>query len=404
MIMGTNKNNHSAISALMSAAAALPIVALPVSSVAQFLEEEVVPAVLPAGTAMGIRALSYRESNDRMKVSESVAWIKLPIGENWEVAGSRLLDIVSGASASRVSNQSGRIVQIITGASGEPIKDRRNATEMSVKHNWGNGTVSLSRAISKEEDYYSRAMGAGVTVDFNERNTTVAIGYGQSSDQVRSVDDPELNQPRQSREYLFGVTQLLDRHSLVQSNLAYTRSAGFLSDPYRSTISLYRDGLFPPLVLVNDTRPDSRAQWAWLSRYKRTLPDQRAVVSAEYRFYRDDWGVRAHTLYASWLQTVSDRWKWETGLRYYSQNQADFYRAEITQRPVPRFTSSDQRLAGYGTIEPSGKIFLQLTAGTTFDLGVSLYRQKGSWKIGGGTSTFEPLQAITVNAGIVHRF
>ncbi len=388
----------------MSAAAALPIVALPVTSFAQFLDEDVLPRALPAGSAMGLRTLTYRESNDRMKVSESVAWIKLPIGDNWEVAGSRLLDIVSGASASRVSNQTGRPVQIITGASGAAINDRRNATEMSVKHNLGESTISLSRTISREEDYHSRALGAAATMDFNERNTTLAIGYGRSNDQVGSVDDPALNERRQSREYLFGITQLLDRHTLMQSNLAHTRSAGYLSDPYRGTLSFYRDGLFPPVVLANDTRPDSRSQWAWLSRYRRALPEQRAVISAEYRYYRDDWGIRAHTLYASWLQTMSDRWKWEAGLRYYAQNQANFYRAEITQRPAPRYTSSDQRLAGFGTLEPSAKVILQLTPGTALDLGVSLYRQQCDWKIGGGTTTFEPLQAVTINAGIVHRF
>ncbi len=157
-------------------------------------------------------------------------------------------------------------------------------------------------------------------------------------------------------------------------------------------------------MLVKDSRPSSRNQWAWFNRYKRTLPTQNAVISAEYRFFRDDWGIRAHTVYASWLQTMSDTWKWETGLRYHSQSAADFYRAEITQRPVPRYTSSDQRVAAFGTLEPSTKLIIKLTAGTSLDLGVSVYRMQGSWKMGGGTPTFEPLQAVTVNAGIVHRF
>ncbi len=394
----------SALSAFMSAAAALPIVSLPVSSVAQVLEEEIVPAVLPLGATMGLRTLSYRESNERMKVSESVAWIKLPVGESWELGGSFLLDVISGASASRVSNQSGQPVQIITGASGEAINDRRKATELSVKHQMGDVLASLSTTTSKEEDYRSQAYGAGVTIDFNDRNTTLSIGFGNSNDEVRSVDDPELDERRKTREILLGVTQLIDRNSLLQSNLAYTRSSGYLSDPYRSTLSFYRDGLFPPVVLARDSRPDLRHQWAWLNRYKRSLSAQKAVISAEYRFYRDDWGIRAHTIYASWLQQMSDRWQWEAGLRYHSQSEADFYRAEITQRPAPQYTSSDQRLAAFGALEPGIKLIVQITAGTAVDLGVSLYRQQGNWKLGGGTPTFEPLQALTVNAGIVHRF
>ena len=385
----------------MSAASALPIVTLPVSSAAQIMESEFVPTVLPTGAAMGIRTLSYRESGDRMKVSESVLWIKSPIGENWEVAASTLVDIISGASSSRVSNSSGRPVQILTGAS---ITDQRTGSDISVKRKFGDSTIALSRAVSDERDYDSRAGSINATFDFNERNTTLAIGYGMSNDEVRSVDDPDLDERRKSREYLLGITQILDRNSLVQANLARTKGSGYLSDPYRSTVSFYRDGLFPPVVLVDDSRPDSREQWAWLTRYKRTLPDYKAVVSAEYRYYRDDWGIRAHTLYGSWLQTIGDAWKAEFGLRYYSQNQADFYRAEITQRPVPRYTSSDQRLAAFGSLEPSAKVILQLTAGSALDLGVSLYRQQGSWKIGGGTPSFEPLRAVLINAGFVHRF
>ena len=76
----------------------------------------------------------------------------------------------------------------------------------------------------------------------------------------------------------------------------------------------------------------------------------------------------------------------------------------IAQRPVPRYTSSDQRIAAFGTLEPSTKVILKLTAGTALDVGVSVYRQQGNWKIRGGTPTFEPLQAVAINAGIVHRF
>ncbi len=385
----------------MSAASALPIVTLPVSSAAQMMESEFVPAVLPTGAAMGIRTLSYREPGDRMKVSESVLWIKSPIGENWEVAASTLVDIISGASSARVSNASGRPVQILTGAS---ITDRRTGTDLAVKRKFGDNTVALSHTISDERDYDSRASSVNATFDFNERNTTLAVGYGESRDEVRSTDDPNLDERRKSREYLLGITQILDRNSLVQSNLALTKGSGYLSDPYRSTVSFYHDNLFPPVVLAGDSRPDSRRQWAWLNRYKRTLPDQKAVISAEYRYYRDDWGIRAHTLFGTWLQTMSDKWKAEFGLRYYTQSQADFYRAEITQRPVPRYTSSDQRLAAFGSLEPSVKVILQLTAGSAIDLGVSLYRQQASWKIGGGTPTFEPLRAVMINAGFVHRF
>lgn len=394
-------NPGSAVSLLACAAAALPIVALPVVAGAQVLESEFVPAVLSPGAAMGARVLWYRESNGRMRITEPVGWIKSPVRDNWELTVSGLVDMVSGASAYAVNNQSGRPAQILTSAS---ITERRTAGDITVKRKWEDASLAVTCTQSTEKDYTSDATAANATFDFNARNTTLALGIGEARDKVGSRDDLLLDERRKSRELLAGVTQLLDRNALVQSNLVYTRHSGYLNDPYRKTVSFYRDGGFPPVVQVADTRPDSRAQWAWLTRYKRTFSQQKGLLTAEYRYFRDDWGVRAHTVFASWLQAMSAAWKLEAGLRYYSQAQADFYTAEITRRPVPRYVSSDQRLAAFGALEPSLKVILQITSGTAVDLGVSRYRQQAGWKIGGGSPYFEPLTATMINAGFVHRF
>jgi len=405
------KKTESALAALTSAAALLPIIALPVTSHAQAPASATEStaaagssALLPVGATMGLRVLYYRESGDRMKVTEPVLWLKTPVYDNWEVSLSGTLDIVSGASPEIVSNRSGKPVQILSGASG-PITDRRTAGEVAVKRKFGDNTLSISRSTSTEDDYTSYAWGTNATFDFNERNTTLAVGYGKSNDRVGSTIDPALNAARYTRDYLLGITQVIDRNTLIQSNLTRTMGSGYYNDPYRLTQSLISTGNGQSLNLFVDTRPASRAQWAWLTRFKRALPEQRAVITAEYRYFTDDWGIKAHTLFGSWLQTVTDTWKIEGGLRYYSQRQADFYRAEITALPAPAFfTSSDQRIASFGAFEPSVKVIMQLTDGLSLDCGVSVYRQQGSWKLGGGTQTFQPLQAVLLNVGVVHRF
>lgn len=391
----------SPLGMLLSAAAALPIVALPVTAGAQALADDIIPSVLPTGAAVGLRALSYRESGGRMKVREPVAWLSTPLGDSLEFSASGTVDTVSGASTALVSNASGRPVQILSGAS---ITERRSASDYAIKGKFGDHTLAVSRTQSQEKDYISRAFGVHATLDFNERNTTLALGYGASSDRVMSSDDPGLQERRRNREYLAGITQILDRNSLVQSNLLRSQGRGYYDDPYRATFSFLRDGGFPPLARQVDRRPDSRDQWAWLTRYKRNLPGTNAVVSAEYRYFRDTWGVRAHTLTLNWLQTLNATWKIEPGLRYHSQGKADFYAAEITTRPTPRYLSSDQRLAAFGALEPMVRVLFQLAPGTTLDAGVSRYRQQASWKMGGGSPYFEPLSATLVNVGIVHRF
>jgi hypothetical protein len=223
-----------------------------------------------------------------------------------------------------------------------------------------------------------------------------------------SVTDKTLDRARDVKEVLVGVTQIIDRRTLVQSNLVYTKMTGYLNDPYKLTFSLYRDGLSPRVASVRDSRPESRTQIAWLTRGKRAIAGMDAVVSAEYRFYRDDWGIRAHTLAGTWLQMVNETWQVEGGLRYYSQSQADFYRREISQRPIPTISSSDQRLAGFGALEPSLKVIAKVGDHVSVDLSFSRYMQRGTWKLGGrppGTEgEYEPLRARLINAGLVYRF
>ena len=393
-----NKHKQeTALSALMTAAMALPIVAIPLQAGA----EETSAPWLPVGATAGSRVLYYKESGSRIKVIEPVMWVKSPIGESWEIATSATLDIVSGASPIQVINQSGTPVQIKTGAS---ISDHRKAGDISIKHKWEYASLGVSRTESSEKDYESKAVGINATFDFNEKNTTLAVGHGLSNDRVESVSDARLNERRDSREYMFGLTQLLDRRSLLQTNLVHTKGSGYLSDPYKSTVTFFTSGS-PILAIAKDSRPSTRDQWAWLTRYKRSLVDSGATLSAEYRYFRDDWGIRAHTVAASWQQSMADAWKYEIGLRYYSQSAADFYGAVIPTRPAPRIFSSDQRLAAYGALEPSIKFIYQFSEGTAIDVGLSWYRQQASWKFGSsGTSTFEPLTATMVNVGLVHRF
>jgi hypothetical protein len=397
----------SPLAGLMVAALALPIVAIPVEVAAQSASQSAsqsAASALPPGSVLALRSLWYREDGNRMKVTEPTFWVKSSIGEHWEWGASHTVDMVSGASPQIASNITGKPAQILTGAS---ITDRRKAYDANLTRKYGalnENTFGVSFAKSDEEDYESEAYGVNATFDFNERNTTLALGLGRRNDRVMSVTDKSLNEARKAQEVLVGVTQLIDRRALIQSNLTYTKLSGYLSDPYKLTFSLYRDGGTPGVAFVRDTRPRERTQWAWLTRGKRSLADVGAVVSGEYRYYRDDWGIRSHTLQGNWLQTISETWQIEAGLRYYSQSQAEFYRAEIRERPVPVFTSGDQRLASFGALEPSLKLIAHFGNGVVADVAYSRYTQKGSWALGAGSEFFEKLSARLLNVGVQMRF
>ena len=99
----------TALAALMRAALALPVLALPVRAHAAEVGE------------IGFALLGYKERG-LMKISEPLMWGKVQIGDNWTVSASALVDIVTGASPELVSNASGTPMRTVTGAS---ISDRR---------------------------------------------------------------------------------------------------------------------------------------------------------------------------------------------------------------------------------------------------------------------------------------
>ena len=357
----------------MAAALALPILATPARAGAAEIGE------------VGVSVLRYKERG-LIRVTQPIVWANARLAEVWEVQASAAVDIISGASPQLVSNVSGRPVQTISGAS---VDDRRKTGDVKVARRIGEATLAASYLVSKEEDYRSKAFGLEGRMDFDQRNTTLAVGYGRARDRVGSSDNPLLDEPRNTHEYLVGVTRVLTPVSALQSTLTATRGRGWYNDPYKTTFSLRPGGGF---LLSADLRPDSRETVAWLTRYRHHFPQARATLQADYRFYRDDWGIRAHTLEAAWHQRLDDRWALRPALRYHTQTAADFY-SPVVAFPQPALQSSDQRLAAFGGLSPSLRVILREDSGWNFETTGGYVYNARSLRPGGGSAAFETLRA-----------
>lgn len=374
----------TAFRALVHAALALPIIAIPAKAGAAEVGE------------VGITVLGYKERG-LMKVTEPVLWGRAQFLEDWEVQASAAIDIVSGASPQLVSNVTGRPVQTITGAS---VDDRRKLADVKVARRIGELALQVSGAYSNEEDYLSKAFGIEGRMDLNQRNTTLALGYGQSRDRVRSSDDATLDEPRKTREYLAGVTQVLSPTALVQSTVTVARGKGWYNDPYKVTFTFYPGD---PPILMGDTRPNQRDTLAWLTRYRAHLPTLAGTLQADYRFYRDDWGIRAHTLEVAWQQQMGERLALRPALRYYTQTAADFY-SPVIPRPQPAVLSSDQRLGAFGGLSPSLRAILRLDA-FTLEATLGYVYNARNLRLGGeGSEAFQTLRAYYAIVGISRAF
>ncbi|HET9653199.1 MAG TPA: porin [Usitatibacter sp.] len=374
--MAATEKEGSSLGPLWQAALALPILVVPARAGAAEVGE------------MGFTLLGYKERG-LMKVTEPIHWGHARIGENWEVAASAAVDIITGASPQLVTNVTGKPVQTISGAS---ISDRRLTSDVKVGRHFGDFTLSASHTSSREHDYLSTAWGLEGRLDLNDRLTTVTAGYGRSDDLVRSHDDPTLNQPRTTNEYLIGISQVLSPVAVIQSTLTTARGHGWYNDPYKFTLTFFPGGGVP--AFLPDLRPPERDTWAWTTRYRHHFPSARSTLQAEYRFYHDDWGIDAHTLEVAVSHALNERWSLRPALRYYTQSAADFYSPTIP-RPTPAIQSSDQRLGAFGGLSPSLRATVRLDNGFRVEGTAGYVHNARTLHFGGsGSEAFQALRAV----------
>ena len=334
-----------------------------------------------------------------MKITEPIVWARATVAEVWELQASAAVDIITGASPQLVSNATGKPVQTITGAS---ISDRRRTADVKVARRFGEFTLGVSRTISKEEDYRSHAFGIEARLDLDQRNTTLVAGFGTSNDRVGSATDLELDERRDTREYLFGVTRVLSPLAVLQSTVSVARGSGWYNDPYKFTLTFFPDSTLP--AFVADLRPHTRDTLAWLTRYRRHFPAMNATLQADYRFYRDDWGIRAHTIDLAWQKTFDERWALRPGLRYYTQEAADFY-SPLAPSLQPAVHSSDQRLAAFGGLSPSLRAIYTFAGGTRVEATAGYVYNAASLRLGGAKGeAFETLRAGYGILSVTHPF
>lgn len=373
----------SAARLLAGAALALPLTALPVQA-GEF-----------AATQIGYKHLRYDEKG-RMHVNAPHVWFETSPDEDTQIGGSATVDTLSGASVQYVSNRGGVPVHTLSGAS---IRETRRDGELHLRRNWGENNFGLALSSSRETDYVSRSASGDVRFDFNERNTTLALGLGATEDEI-GKHGSERWHDRSTYDALLGVTQVLSKFAIVQSNLTYSHGRGYFDDPYKYTISFL--GVGAPVV-QQDRRPDERRALAWLTRYRHYLPAAHTALAADYRYYRDDWGIRAHMLELSATRELSPALRIVPQLRYYSQGAADFFAETFNARGATG--SSDARLGAFGAWTAGVSLAWTIDAHSSVDIGAWSYRQRAAYRLGGkGTANFPTLDARFLMLGYTLSF
>lgn len=344
-----------------------------------------------------------------------------PVTVNW--------DTFDGNTAQ--FSKDSRLVHVMGSASPET----RRQAEVKLGYEADDADVNIGGGISEEPDYHTRFLNMGGGFDFDEKRTTASWGWSYTAADIdaslaadtaadwgyylnhiryRNGIVPTLYEKRHDWSANLGVTQILNKNALLEGSLGYTTSVGYLSNPYKAVVLAFDDpdqflgpGDFRTVVLKGtlEQRPTLRNQWTWTMRYVQYIDNFDAALHINYRFFRDNWGIDAHTLDAAWYQPLGDGWMITPSARYYTQTKADFYQPyflfneafpillprnpelppNLDHSKIPlHFFSSDERLSAFGEVSGQIEISKQISDNMRFELGAEYSKHAGALKLGGG--------------------
>jgi hypothetical protein len=362
----------------------------------------------------------YSESGNRMSVDIFDLGVSAPIGKSMTFTASAVRDVISGASPKyNKKDSNGKIVQVLSGASPtnwchQSICEQRDGVNSNLTYFFDNAALNFGGGFSQEQDYTSRFVNSNLSWDFNKKLTTLNLSGSVAFDVVEpstfNAGCGSINCYKTSQQYLLGVTQIIDKNSLIQLNMTYGYSEGYLSDPYKQ-VWFYDGNTLTDIQ--SDKRPHQRNQFAWLAQYVRHFEGlNNAALHADYRFTLDDWGINSHTTELSWHQPIVADWQIIPRFRYYSQDSADFY-APVFSGTKANYSaySSDYRLAGFGAISGGLKIAKSFSKPhksieqVKLQAGVEYYDHSASYQLGNNNSgDFADFSYYLVNASLNLKF
>jgi len=388
--------------------------------------------------------LYYGESDGRVTAFEPAVYASKDLGDGELVDLRLVVDVLTGATPNGAHAAS--VTQTFTTPSGgssytaqpgeTPLDDSFKDTRVAAGVDWTLPLNRLSRIKlglngSTEYDYTSFGVSATYLQDFNNRNTTLSAGLAFNNDTISPVGGvptalSPMRQPGDTNrvggddtktvaDMILGITQVINRNTLIQLNYSLGMIDGYQTDPYKIvTVVDPLTGLPDNTALLNvnadalpyvyEKRPDSRQINSLFFRAVHHL--KRDVVNFSYRYFWDDWGITSNTFDLKYRYEIG-RGYLQPSVRYYLQDAADFYRHNLVQgtdvdasgNVLLDTVSSDYRLAKLTTTTLSLKYGYALGENSELSLRAGLMNQSvDDGDVPAGEETPD-LDAIILNAG-----
>jgi len=288
------------------------------------------------------------------------------------------------------------------------MHDRRWAGVFEGILSFGPHHITPQFAYSTESDYTSYGGALNYSLDLNEKNTTLNLGWAHDWDTVLPGSSPYLltNQRKDTDNFLVGMNQLLGPKTMLTGNFTFRNSHGYLNDPYRGVLfdDAFQADLNNP-ILYPEHRPDFRQSYIGYISLLQYVTPLHGSLEGSYRPYYDSFGVGSHTIDLSWHQKIGKRLLISPLFRYYHQTAADFYATQFAgdplnpqdPTPVPKYYSADYRLSRMQTLTMGVELSGRVTDWLTIDVAYKRYEMRG---LDGVTSqsAYPKANVVTVGA------
>lgn len=321
-------------------------------------------------------SLVYTDTDNVEVLSSQLAVERALDDDGGKAQASAVVDVISAASVDVVSQASKRFSEV------------REEGNLALSHGFGDVLASLNYRGSTEPDYLSHGFGTGFQARLGSPDSTLSSHYQVTFDTVGRHGTPYSvwSRPLTSHAVDLSFTQNLDRQTVLRGVYSLTVQDGYMEKPYRFVPLFDASGLTRArtdgVVLGLDTFdryrlasrpseevPDLRIRHALAVRGLRYLDPLHTSLRLDYRFYFDDWGMRAHTAELALVDELSSHWLFSVFTRGYTQNAASFYRRVYlvsAADEIPRFRTVDRKLSPYHALTGGVRGTLRLSSVTVY--------------------------------------
>lgn len=339
--------------------------------------------------ALGARALA----DDRAEISTSLFTETRDGGKggltvihpqaDFGIDLGRFVTLDAAYSADAVSGATSVVYQVDAVSSATSFSDLRHEGTLGVGFHGRRSRITFNATLGTERDYLSHQFGGVASVDLPGRNTTIALAYSHSFDQVCDKDNGTLSpqetkaltgaDPCDKSSGIFGKdrpgTTLWRDLSIDTAQVTLTQNVsptmnlqiagygqvleGFQSNPYRRV----RIGPNSPQEHI----PHTRDRWSLSARLNRYLPSLHSAVHFDARFYDDTWRVVGGDVELGYSQYIGKSLLLKIHARVYQQTAAKFFKDAFyyqTQSTAGEFFTGDRELSPVRNATIGGKLTL----------------------------------------------